>query len=402
MGQLITALDIGSANIKGLVVELRKDSAFSVITVFQQPSAGLRRGVIVDVEEVTSVLRSLIVDLQKISKKAVQNIFVNLNSDQVKPRLSRGTAAVARADQEIQQDDVERAVQASRAVKVSANSLILHNITREFIVDDVGGIPDPVGMIGSRVETNTLVIEAFAPHFYTLTRAIERVGGRVSGVVFSPLAAARAVLSKRQRELGVLMIDFGFGTTSIAVYEENKVLHAKSLPVGSTYLTNDIAIGLRAPVEAAEKLKLTYGYAVSKDVSRREVINLQEIDSSLRVEISRRFLAEVIEVRLAEILGLINNELKALGHIELPAGVVMVGGGVKLKGLVDLVRQELKLTVQMGLPDLSRFEIANPTNHELLDDPSFATAVGLVLWGAERVGSKPGSSIIDFFKNLFP
>ena len=403
MGQLITALDIGSANIKGLVVEFRKDGIFSVINVFQLPSVGLRRGVIVDIEEVTSVFRSLIVDLQKISKKAVQNIFINLNSEQVKPRLSRGTAAVARADQEIQQDDVERAIQASRAVKLSANSIILHNITREFIVDDVGDILDPVGMVGNRLEVSTLVIEAFAPHFNILTKTIERVGGKVAGVIFNPLAASQSVLTKQQKELGVLMIDFGFATTSIAVYEENKVLHVKSLPLGSINLTKDIAVGLRIPVEIAEKVKLSYGYALAKDISRKETFNLQEFDSSLKSEISKRFLAEIIEARLEEILDLVNNELKPFGRLELPAGAVVVGGGAKLKGLVDLVRQELKLTVQLGLPDLSRFEIVNPANYELLDDPCFVTAVGLVLLGAERSEIKSvRKSIVDFFKNFFP
>jgi len=404
MGQLITALDIGSANIKGLVIEPRKDDTFSVINVFHLPSAGLRRGAIVDVEETVSVFRSLIVDLQKISKKAVQNIFINLNNDKVKSRLSKGTAAVARADQEIQQDDVERAIQASRAVKLSPNSLILNNITREFVVDDIGDILDPVGMIGSRLEANTLVIEAFAPDFNTLTKTIERVGGKVAGVIFNPLAAARSVLTKHQKELGVLMIDFGFATTSIAVYEENKVLHVKSLPVGSFNLTKDIAQGLRVPVEVAEKIKLIYGYALTKDVSRKDTFNLQEFDSTLNVEISKRFLAEIIEARLAEILDSVNNELKLFSRLELPAGAVIVGGGAKLKGLTDLVRQELKLTVQIGLPDLSRFEVINPTNYELLDDPCFATAVGLALLGFERseVKSVKVRNIVDFFKNLFP
>jgi cell division protein FtsA len=200
------------------------------------------------------------------------------------------------------------------------------------------------------------------------------------------------------------MIDFGFATTSIAVYEENKVLHVKSLPVGSFNLTKDIAQCLQVPVEVAEKIKLIYGCALTKDVSRKDTFNLQEFDSTLNAEISKRFLAEIIEARLAEILDSVNNELKLFSRLELPAGAVIVGGGAKLKGLTDLVRQELKLTVQIGLPDLSRFEVINPTNYELLDDPCFATAVGLALLGFERseVKSVKVRNVVDFFKNLFP
>lgn len=407
MANVITALDIGSASVKGIVAEEKKDGLVSVVTAFKTSSAGFRKGVLVDAEEALPIFRNLMIDLQKISKKAVQNIFITLNGDHIKSKVSRAAVAVARADQKIQKDDIDRVIQACRAVKISPNSLILHNITREFIVDEIGDIQDPVGMTGNRLEANTLVIEAFAPHFYALTKTLDKVGGVVNGVIFTPLASAKAVLSKRQKELGVLLIDFGFSTTAVSVYEENKVQYAKSLAIGSGYLTNDIAIGLRTPIDAAEKLKITYGCALSKEIPRRENIRLEEIDPSLRSEISRRFLAEVIEVRLAEILDFINNEIKVFGkNVQLPAGVVLVGGGVKLPGLVDLVKQELKLPAAIGYPDLSRFEINNPSHRELLDDPEFAAAVGLILWGAEghsrSFGDNRIKNILDVFRNLLP
>lgn len=404
MANVITALDIGSASIKGVVAEVKKDNTLGVVAAFNAPSAGLRKGVLIDVEEALPSFRSLVIDLQKISKKAAQNIFVTLNGEQVKSKVSRAAVAVARADQEIQKDDVERVIQACRAVKISPNSLVLHNITREFIVDDIADIHDPVGMTGNRLEANTLVIEAFAPHVYTLTKCLERVGGTVNGVVFTPLASAKSVLSKRQKELGVMLVDFGFSTTAVAVYEENKVLYVKSFPIGSGYLTNDIAIGLRTPIDAAEKLKVTYGYALAKEISRRETVQLEEVDQSLKAEISRRFLAEVIEIRLAEILDLINNDVKAIGrNVQLPAGVVLVGGGVKLAGLVDLTKQQLKLPAAIGYPDLDRLDITNPAHRELLDDPEFAGAVGLLLWGTEGGAQNLGGHWFkDIFRNLFP
>ncbi len=201
------------------------------------------------------------------------------------------------------------------------------------------------------------------------------------------------------------MLDFGFGTTTMALFEENKVRHLKSFPIGCGYLTNDIAIGLKTSIDIAEKLKAAYGYALAKDVSRREMIKMAEFDQSNKNEIPRRFLAEIIEVRLAELLELINNELKTAGHTtQLPAGAIITGGGVKLPGMIELIRHHLKLPVQIGFPDLKNFEILNPAHQELVDDPEFATAVGLVLWGAnERPKSKSFlETIFNFFKNLKP
>ena len=405
MAEVIIGLDLGSAQIKGIVAVPKKDGALSVISAFKQPSAGFRKGVLVDPEEAVKVLRDLVLDLQKISKQCTENIFININSEHVKARTSKGLAAVARADREIQEDDVVRVIESAQSLKPSLNHLALHNIVREYFIDDVGDILNPVGMTGNRLEVDTLIIEAFAPHVNLLLKCLRQAGARVGGLIFNSLASSRATLSKNAKDLGVLMLDFGFGTTTMALFEENKVRHVKSFPIGCGYLTNDIAVGLKTSIDAAEKLKSTYGYALAKDVSRREVIKMEEFDQANKNEIPRRFLAEIIEVRLAELLDLINNELKIVGHTtQLPAGAVITGGGVKLAGMTELTRHHLKLPVQIGFPDLKNFEILNPAHQELIDDPEFATAVGLVLWG---VNERPRSRsiqrmIIDFFKNLKP
>lgn len=391
MAEIITGLDIGTASVKSIVAEVKKDGSLGVLGVFKEPAAGLRKGILVDFEETVKVLRPLMVEIQKISKKAVQNIFVGFNGEYVKARPSRAIVPVARADQEIQQDDIDRVIQASKAIKLSPNHLVLHNIIREFIVDDIGDIENPLGMTGNRLEVNALIVEAFAPHIHNLTKCLEMIGGDIGGIIFNPLAASQAVLSKRQRDLGSLLLDFGAGTTSLAVYSENKVIHTKSLPLGFSYLTHDIAIGFKIPIETAEKLKITQGWALAKEINRKETIKLEEIDPAIKNEISRRFLAEIIEVRLAEILEMVNNELKQLGsNIRLPAGVFITGGGVKLNGLTELVKQELKLPVQIGFPDLSNFEIIEPSYREMIEDPEMAVTVGLVLWG------KSGQSKLNF------
>ena len=405
MSNIVTGLDIGSFQIKGVVAERKKDGSLSLVSAFKGPSSGFRKGVLVDDEEAASAIREVIVDLGKISKKAAQNIFVNVNGDYIKSRSSRGIAAVARAEGKIHHDDIERVIQASRAIKLSPNYTILHNITREYFVDEIGDIFDPLGMSGNRLEVSTLIIETFAPQINTFLKIFQRVGGSIGGFIFNPLAASRAVLSKRQKDLGVLLIDIGFGTTSMAVYEENKAMYAKSLPVGSGYVTNDIAIGLKTSIDAAEKLKLTYGVALAKEIPRREIIKLEEVEDSNKNEITRRFLAEIIEIRLAEIFDLINNELKSVGQpTHLPAGAVLVGGGAKLAGMVELAKQELKLPAQIGFPDIKNFNIMNPAHKEMIDDPEFATAVGLVFWGVgEGKEQRGGMNLIkNFFKNLIP
>lgn len=405
MATIITGLDVGSSGIKGVVVEVEKDGMLSVLSAFHESSEGFRRGVLVDADEAGAKIRALALDLQKISKRAVQNVFVNVNSEQVKAKISKGVAAVSRADREIQQEDLDRVTQASRAVKLMSNSVVLHNIVKEYFVDDVGDIKDPLGMTGSRLEVSTMIVEGFMPQVNPLIKVLERAGIGIGGLIFNPLAAARAVLTRKQKELGAVMIDFGAGTTTVAVYEEGKVLHVKSLPLGSAYVTNDIAIGLKVSVETAEKLKTAYGSALAGDIGRKETVPLSEIDPRLEGEVSRRFLAEIIEVRLAEILDCVNNELKLVGRdVQLPAGVIVTGGGVKMAGMAELVKRELRLPVQIGFPDLNEFDVMNPTHKEMLDDPEFAVAVGLALWGnAENKEMSVGMGAVKgFFKNFLP
>lgn len=405
MSQIITGLDIGTSQVKGIVAETKKDGTLSVISVFKQPMTGFRKGVLVDVEDSTQVLHDIFADLKKISKKAVQNVFVNANSEQVKSQISRGVVAVARGDKEIQNEDIERVIQVSRGVKHMPNSIVLHNIIKEYLVDDVGDIPNPLGMNGSRLEVSTLIVEGFLPHVNILLKTLERLNVGVGGIIFNPLAAARSVLSKKQKELGSILIDFGSSTTTLVVYEESKVLHVRSLPVGSGYVTSDIAMGLKIPVEMAEKLKTSFGCALAKDINRREMIKLSEVDGKSEGEVSRHFLAEIIEIRLAEILELVAGELKSIGRdVRLPAGAVLTGGGVKLAGLTDLVKQELKLPVQIGFPNLSEFEILNPAHREMLDDPEFSVATGLVVWGkTEDEAPVSGTGAVKkFLRNLLP
>jgi cell division protein FtsA len=404
----ITGLDIGTNSIKAVVAEVKNDGKTVVLKIFKTPSGGMRKGAVDDLAEMTRALNIMFSEVKKISRNALKNMFLNVGGSDIKTQSSKGIVAVSRADYEIHQDDVDRAVQASQAINLPPNRMVLHAITREFVVDGVGDIRDPLGMIGNRLEVNSLIIDAFAPAVKNLTKCVEMAGASVGGLIFSPLASARAVLTKNQKDLGVALVDIGFGTTSLCVYEEGKLLHAAIFPVGSGNITNDLAIGLKTSVEAAEAVKLTFGTASPKGISGRENIDLKKIDSHAKTAVSRRLVADIIEVRLAEIFEFVNNELKLIGRAgRLPVGAVLTGGGSKMPGLVDLAKDELNLPAQIGIPDISSLEMPSGELSLQAEDPEFVASLGLLMWGRDRMftdgrGGDMGSWLKNLFKNLLP
>ncbi len=402
----ITGLDIGTSSIKVAVAE-NKGGRPALRLIFKEPSTGLRKGAVVDLAEASQAISHALAEVKKISRSAVKNVYINIGTPQAKSQVSKGIVAVSRADTEIYRDDVDRAVKASQAVNLLPNRTIIHNITREFVVDGVGDIPDPLGLSGNRLEVQSLVIDAFSPHVKSLVRVVELAGGEVAGLVFSPLVASRAALSRSQKDLGVVLIDVGFGTTGMAIYEESKLLNAVKFPVGASNISNDLAVGLKIPVSAAENLKLNYGYALARDVGQKESIDLKKFYPEAKGLVSRRFVADIIEVRLAEILDFVNNELKLLdSRGRLPGGVVLVGGGAKMPGLNDLVKQELKLPSQVGLSLGDECGSQSANFDEFLEDPEFVTAFGLVLHGMDNEGWKDralsGFSIKNAIKLFLP
>src|SRR5258708_7174676 len=391
-GNFVTGLDIGTSSIKVVVAE-RRTGKPALIHVQKLHWFGMRKGAIVEMSEASQSISRALSGVKKISKSALKNIYISIGTPQAKTQSSRGIVAVSRADTEIYQDDIDRAVRASQAVNLPQNRTIIHTLTKEFVVDGVGDIADPLGLSGSRLEVQSLIIDAFSPHIKNLIRAVELAGGEVSGLVFGPLVAARAALSKRQRDLGTALVDIGFGTTGVSVYEEGKLVGVAKFPVGAGNISNDLAVGLKIPVDAAEELKIHYGYAFSKDVSQKEQIELKKFFPEAKGVVSRRFAAEIIESRLEEIFDLINAELKLFQKFgELPGGAVIVGGGAKLPGVTDLAKQEMKLTTQIGFALGEEWENEGGAFRESLEDPEFAGAFGLVLWGVEGEGwSKEGS-----------
>lgn len=384
--RFITGLDIGTASIKVAVAENRGGRP-ALKAVFKEPSGGIRKGAIVDLGEAASAVSKALNEVKKIARGALKSIYVNIGTHQVKSQASHGVVAVSRADSEIYKDDVERVIRASQAVNLPPNRMIIHNVTREFIVDGVGDIADPLGLAGNRLEVQSVIVDAFSQHVKSVMRVTEMGGGRVAGMVLGVLAGSRAVLTKRQKNLGSVLIDIGAGTTGIAVYEENKLLGVSVFPVGAGNVTSDLAVGLRIPVDAAEEIKLNYGYALAKEVNSKESVDLMKFSSEGKGMVSRRFLSEIIELRLAEIMELVNNELRLLGKSGgLPGGAILTGGGAKIPGIGELAKQVLKLSTQIGISSGEEWSEGTAAFSDAFEDPEFVNALGLVAWGVEKEG----------------
>ncbi|MBS3903315.1 MAG: cell division protein FtsA [Anaplasmataceae bacterium] len=387
MSHVVTGLDIGTGSVRAVVLENRQGKPV-LIRALRESSSGVRRGAISDTTEIMHALSRIFAKLRDTSRYATKNLYVNIGTAQARAQHSRGIVAVSRAESEIYPDDVERVVRASQAITLGSNRIIVDTITKEFMVDGVGDIADPIGLGGGRLEVATIIIDAFEPHIKNLFKVIHLNGGVVKKTIFDPLISARAALSKAQKNLGTVVIDLGLGTTSMAVYEEGRLLGTAVFPVGSGNVTNDIAVGLKLPVDVAEKLKLQYGYAIAREVGAREAIELKQFISDAKGTISRRLLAEIIEARLSETFEFLNSELRILGKSgQLPGGAVLVGGGAKLPGIADLATNELRLTTQIGLlADRHDWQETSPELERICEDPEYINVIGLGLWGVDEEG----------------
>ena len=377
---IITSIDIGSSNIRTVIAQVFPEEELPrIIGVGVSQSQGLRRGIIVDIEEAISSLGESIRQAETISGVQVDSAIVSLGGNQITSQNSKGVVAVGRADGTVEEDDIARVINAAQAISIPANKEIVHVIPRTYSLDEQKEIKDPLGMSGVRLEVDSIIIEGSTPFIKNLVNCFESAKIGINELVLAPLAGAKSVLSKRQKELGVVMVDIGGGTTSLAIYEEKELVHTTILPIGGDHITNDLAIGLRTSIDVAEKVKIEFGSSTPKEIGKKEEVNLAQIDPSEEGCVSRYHVAEIIEARLEELFMLINKELKAIDRERLlPAGAVLVGGGSKTPGVVDLAKRILGLPTQTGFP------VPLGGLVDKVDDPSFATAIGLILWELEN------------------
>ncbi len=389
--QIIVGLDVGTTAVKTVVAQKSRTQPLPQIVGWgSADSRGIKKGVVDDIEEAALAISESFEKARTHAGIKFDEAIVSVGGDHVTVRPSRGIAMVSRADRVISNEDIERALAQASSLTPIPNRELLHNLPQAWSVDDDRAVKDPLGMTGSRLEVNTLLIEGFSKSIKDLRKAADLAGIHIKEIVFTPLAASRAVLNRKQRDLGALVLDIGGGTTSLAVFEEGDITHAMVLPFGSHYVTRDLVKGLVIDAESAEKLKKAHGSAFVESTSSRDMVDLKKFGGDKTVE--RKVIAEICEARFSEILEQVQKQVKSLKKsIYLPGGVVLTGGGSKIPRLDKLAKKELGLPTARGIAG----EIIGP--EEILQDSSYATALGLVMWGFDEGRVSPASGGDDGF-----
>lgn len=393
---IITSLDIGTGSIKGMIaIKKQNFSNFEILAQAQKNSLGIRKGAVMDSEEVSKNIVFIINELERQSGCKVEDVFVNLNGSHIDCISSHGSVVVSRADQRISQEDIDRVIESAQAFPLRKNYEILEVFVREYVVDGERKIKQPLDMQGVRLEAEVIAVCGFSPYIKNLTDAVLESNIQIGDIIISPLASSNAVLTPQQKELGVVLIDIGAGTTAIAVFNEGDLIYTKVIPVGSSLITEDIAVGFQTEMEIAEKLKKEFGTCILSNLSRgkKDKIILKEYPD---LSFSRKMLVKIINARVCEIFDIVHKELKKnCSEFLLPAGVVLTGGGAKISKIVEIAKKELKLPTRLG----SIKEFSNSEGVE--KDISMSVVCGLAIEGLNfRELDSDDNIIIVFIKKI--
>lgn len=373
-------IDIGNTKVVSCVGK-SENGVVDIIGLGKSENQGIRKGVIVDIEETVSAITASVESAERMAGVPIQNAVIGISGPFIECEQSRGVIAISRPDGVITEEDVARVVDAAKAIPSKPNREILHLIPINFIIDGTEVVKDPIGMTGIRLEVVANIISASSNAIKSLVRSIEQAGIDISELVFSPLAAAKLLLSKRQVDIGVMIVDIGASTTSYAVFEEGELITCGVVPVGSMHITNDIAIGLRTSLEIADTIKLKYGYALPDKVGEKEELDLSKLNKAEENKVNLKYVAEIIEARLNEIFLIIQDNLTRLGcNTSLPAGVIITGGGSKIEGIVEMTKETMRLPAQIGKPTIEISGLIDKSN-----DPIYSTSIGLMIWGKDKV-----------------
>ncbi|HEV8720329.1 MAG TPA: cell division protein FtsA [Candidatus Binatia bacterium] len=373
---IVVGLDIGTTKICALIGEMT-DQGVEIIGVGSHPSQGLRKGVVINIEATVNSVRRAIEEAGLMAGCEVHTVFTSISGGHVKAFNSHGIVAVK--NKEVTQRDLERVIDAAKAVAIPMDREVLHVLPQDYIVDDQDGIKDPLGMSGVRLEAKVHIVTGAVTSAQNIIKCCNRTGLNVAEVVLTPLAAAEAVLTDEQRELGVVLVDMGGGTTDIIIYHDGTLKHTAVLSIGGNHVTNDIAAGLRTPFNDAERIKQRYGYATAAMVSGNERVDVPSVAGKGAGTISRQILCEIIEPRLDEIFELVQKEIVKSGlDGALASGIVVTGGSMLLPGAVEMAERCLGLPVRLGVPAHVGGLV------DIIDNPVYAAGVGLVLHGMKR------------------
>lgn len=385
--QMVVGLDIGTSKIVALVAEVDGDGNIELIGMGTHPSQGLKKGVVINIDSTVHAIGKAVQEAEQMANVQIRSVFAGIAGSHIKSLNSHGIVAIK--NNEVEQDDVDRVVDAAKAVAIPADQRILHVLPQEFIIDSQDGILQPVGMSGVRLEAKVHLVSGSISASQNIAKCIQRCNLEVEDIILEQLASSHSVLTDDEKDLGVLLVDMGGGTTDIAIFTEGAIRHTAVIPIAGDQVTNDIAVAFRTPTQFAEEIKVKYACALRQLASPDDMIEVPGVGDRNARRLARQTLAEVVEPRYEELLGLVQGELRRSGFEEIcAAGVVLTGGTSKMEGVVELAEEIFHMPVRLGVP-----QHVNGLS-EVARNPIHATGVGLLLYGQQR-RQNPRSEPVD-------
>ncbi|MDB4826695.1 cell division protein FtsA [Gammaproteobacteria bacterium] len=402
--EVIVGLDIGTSKVLAVVAEVNDSDELEVLGVGQHPSRGLRKGVVANIDSTVQSIQLAIEDAELTAECRISSVYAGIAGAHINSMNSHGVAAIKNRD-EVGAEDVERVLEAAQAQAIPNDQRVLHILPQDFIIDGQEGIREPIGMSGVRLEAKVHIITGAVSAAQNIVKCITRCGLEVEDMVLEQIASSYAVLDEDEKELGVCLVDIGGGTTDIAVFTDGAICHTAVLPIAGDQVTNDIAVALRTPTQAAEELKKKYGSALVQLAPEGEMIDTPSVGERAPRKLARTTLADVIEPRVEELFLLVQAELRRSGFEELlGTGIVLTGGSAKLTGMVDLAEEIFHMPVRLGVPKYVG------ALSDVVRNSSFSTAMGLLMFGhrhqsnhypKRRFGVSPPSAIFGRMKQWF-
>jgi len=395
---LIVGLDIGTSKVVAIVGEVNEDGGIDVIGIGSNPSRGLKKGVVVNIESTVQSIQRAVEEAELMAGCQINSVFAGIAGSHIRSLNSHGIVAIR--DKEVVQGDIDRVIDAARAVVIPADQKLLHILPQEFIIDNQEGIREPIGMSGVRLESKVHLVTGAVSAAQNIIKCVRRCGLDVDDIILEQLASSHSVLTDDEKELGVCLVDIGGGTTDIAVFTEGAIKHTAVIPIAGDQVTNDIAVALRTPTQYAEDIKIKYACALTQLAGVDETIEVPSVGDRAPKRLSRQTLAEVVEPRYEELMSLIQAELRRSGYEDLvAAGVVLTGGSSKMEGVIDLAEEIFHMPVRLGVP-----QVVSGLS-EVVRNPIYATGVGLLYFGHQKVnegatGIRMGSDLNSIWQRM--
>lgn len=383
---LIVGLDIGTSKIMAIVAEVIPEGSFEVIGLGSHPSRGMKKGVVANIETTVNAIQRALEEAELMADCKIHEVYTGIAGSHIKGFNSDGMVPIK--DKEVTEKDVERVMEAAKAVNIPADQQILHILNQEFIIDGQEDVREPVGMSGIRLEVKVHIVTGAVSAAQNIMKCVHRCGLEVRDLILQPLASAMAVLSEDEKDLGVCLVDIGGGTTDIAVFTNGAIRHTAVIPIAGDQVTNDIAMALRTPTKSAEDIKCRYGCALRSLADTQEMVEVPDVGNRGSRQLSRQTLAEVIEPRVEELYCMVQAELRRSGFEELlSSGIVITGGSASLRGMVELGEEIFHMPVRLGLPNY------HGNLKEVIHTPRYSTGIGLILAGIEQMRHQQGSKL---------